>query len=112
MATPGHTPACSTYVIGDACFVGDTLFMPDSGTARCDFPGGSADELFNSIQRLYREMDLEVFYFNNTQDSSQNCDTSSRNAPIAINSSAAAASMTPICSGLPIARPMIPSDHW
>ena len=50
--TPGHTPACLTYVIGDAAFVGDTLFMPDFGTARCDFPGGSADALFASIQRI------------------------------------------------------------
>ncbi len=52
MHTPGHTPACLTYVIGDAAFVGDTLFMPDFGTARCDFPGGSADDLYNSIQRI------------------------------------------------------------
>lgn len=50
--TPGHTPACLTYVIGDAAFVGDTLFMPDFGTARCDFPGGSSEELFNSIQKI------------------------------------------------------------
>jgi len=50
--TPGHTPACLTYVIGDAAFVGDTLFMPDFGTARCDFPGGSSETLFNSIQRI------------------------------------------------------------
>jgi len=50
--TPGHTPACMTYVIGDAAFVGDTLFMPDFGTARCDFPGGSARDLFNSIQKI------------------------------------------------------------
>ncbi|MFT4792757.1 MAG: glyoxylase-like metal-dependent hydrolase (beta-lactamase superfamily II) [Paracoccaceae bacterium] len=50
--TPGHTPACLTYVIGDAAFVGDTLFMPDFGTARCDFPGGSAETLFNSIQKI------------------------------------------------------------
>ena len=50
--TPGHTPACLTYVIGDAAFVGDTLFMPDFGTARCDFPGGSADMLWNSIQKI------------------------------------------------------------
>ncbi|AGT08602.1 MBL fold metallo-hydrolase [Paracoccus aminophilus] len=50
--TPGHTPACLTYVIGDAAFVGDTLFMPDYGTARCDFPGGSADLLFGSIQKI------------------------------------------------------------
>jgi glyoxylase-like metal-dependent hydrolase (beta-lactamase superfamily II) len=52
MHTPGHTPACLTYVIGDAAFVGDTLFMPDYGTARCDFPGGSAATLFRSIQRI------------------------------------------------------------
>jgi glyoxylase-like metal-dependent hydrolase (beta-lactamase superfamily II) len=52
MHTPGHTPACLTYVIGDAAFVGDTLFMPDYGTARCDFPGGSAEALFHSIERI------------------------------------------------------------
>ncbi|MDZ4094204.1 MAG: MBL fold metallo-hydrolase, partial [Paracoccaceae bacterium] len=50
--TPGHTPACLTYVIGDAAFVGDTLFMPDFGTARCDFPGGSAETLFESVQKI------------------------------------------------------------
>ena len=50
--TPGHTPACMTYVIGDAAFVGDTLFMPDFGTARCDFPGGSANDLYDSVQRI------------------------------------------------------------
>ncbi|UWQ38758.1 MBL fold metallo-hydrolase [Leisingera aquaemixtae] len=50
--TPGHTPACLTYVIGDAAFVGDTLFMPDFGTARCDFPGGSSADLYNSIQKI------------------------------------------------------------
>jgi glyoxylase-like metal-dependent hydrolase (beta-lactamase superfamily II) len=50
--TPGHTPACLTYVIGDAAFVGDTLFMPDFGTARCDFPGGSSDQLFDSVQKI------------------------------------------------------------
>jgi glyoxylase-like metal-dependent hydrolase (beta-lactamase superfamily II) len=50
--TPGHTPACLTYVIGDAAFVGDTLFMPDFGTARCDFPGGSAEVMFDSVQRI------------------------------------------------------------
>ncbi len=52
MHTPGHTPACLTYVAGDAAFVGDTLFMPDSGTARCDFPGGSADAMWQSVQRI------------------------------------------------------------
>ncbi|MGQ3488919.1 MBL fold metallo-hydrolase [Roseovarius pacificus] len=50
--TPGHTPACLTYVIGDAAFVGDTLFMPDFGTARCDFPGGSSETLYRSIQKI------------------------------------------------------------
>lgn len=50
--TPGHTPACVTYLIGDAAFVGDTLFMPDSGTARCDFPGGDARQLYRSIRRI------------------------------------------------------------
>lgn len=50
--TPGHTPACLTYLIGDAAFVGDTLFMPDYGTARCDFPGGSSQTLYASIQRI------------------------------------------------------------
>lgn len=50
--TPGHTPACMSHVMGDACFVGDTLFMPDGGTARADFPGGDARTLYQSIQRL------------------------------------------------------------
>ncbi|MGF1500343.1 MAG: MBL fold metallo-hydrolase [Paracoccaceae bacterium] len=50
--TPGHTPACLSYLIGDAAFVGDTLFMPDFGTARCDFPGGSAETLWASIQKI------------------------------------------------------------
>ena len=52
MHTPGHTPACMTYVIGDAAFVGDTIFQPDFGTARCDFPGGSAVQLYESVQRI------------------------------------------------------------
>lgn len=52
IATPGHTPACMAYQIGDAVFVGDTLFMPDVGTARCDFPGGSAPTLYRSIRKL------------------------------------------------------------
>ena len=51
MHTPGHTPACMTHVIGDAAFVGDTLFMPDGGSARADFPGGDARTLYRSIQR-------------------------------------------------------------
>lgn len=52
IATPGHTPACVTYVIGDTAYVGDTLFMPDFGTARTDFPGGSAQLLYQSIQKI------------------------------------------------------------
>ncbi|WP_156256899.1 MBL fold metallo-hydrolase [Sandarakinorhabdus oryzae] len=52
MHTPGHTPACVTYLIGDAAFVGDTMFMPDYGTARCDFPGGDAATLHASIQKI------------------------------------------------------------
>ena len=50
--TPGHTPACVTYVIGDAAFVGDTMFMPDYGTARADFPGGSAHALYGSVRKI------------------------------------------------------------
>ncbi len=50
--TPGHTPACLSYVVGDAVFVGDTLFMPDYGSARCDFPGGDAATLYQSVQKL------------------------------------------------------------
>ena len=52
MAVPGHTPACVAYQFGDAVFVGDTLFMPDVGTARCDFPGGDARTLYASIRKL------------------------------------------------------------
>ena len=52
MFTPGHTPACATYVFGDAAFVGDTMFMPDSGTARADFPGGCAEILYDSLRRI------------------------------------------------------------
>ena len=52
MHTPGHTPACMTHVIGDAAFVGDTLFMPDGGSARADFPGGDAGTLYDSIQKV------------------------------------------------------------
>lgn len=57
--TPGHTPACVCYVVGnnnDVVFTGDTIFMPDFGTARCDFPGGSSSTLYSSIQRLYHEL--------------------------------------------------------
>ena len=60
--TPGHTPACMTYLIGDAAFVGDTLFMPDYGTARCDFPGGDAGALYRSIQRLFALPDSTRLY--------------------------------------------------
>ena len=52
MSVPGHTPACVAYKIGDAVFVGDTLFMPDVGTARCDFPGGDAPTLYRSVRKL------------------------------------------------------------
>jgi glyoxylase-like metal-dependent hydrolase (beta-lactamase superfamily II) len=52
LATPGHTPACVTYVLGDAAFVGDTLFMPDFGSARTDFPGGNAAQLYDSIRKI------------------------------------------------------------
>jgi glyoxylase-like metal-dependent hydrolase (beta-lactamase superfamily II) len=54
IAVPGHTNDSVAYLIGDALFVGDTIFMPDSGTARCDFPGGDAAELYRSVQRLYQ----------------------------------------------------------
>ena len=53
IATPGHTPACTSYRIGDALFTGDTLFMPDFGTGRCDFPKGDASALYDSVQKLY-----------------------------------------------------------
>ena len=60
--TPGHTPACTTYLIEDAIFTGDTLFMPDFGTGRCDFPNGSAETLFHSIKKLYElSEDTRVF---------------------------------------------------
>ena len=62
IATPGHTNDSVSYRIGDAVFVGDSLFMPDGGTARCDFPGGDAGRLYRSIQRLYRlPDDLRVY---------------------------------------------------
>lgn len=63
MHTPGHTPACLTYVIGDAAFVGDTLFMPDYGTARADFPGGDAATLYRSIRRLLTELPAQTRLF-------------------------------------------------
>jgi glyoxylase-like metal-dependent hydrolase (beta-lactamase superfamily II) len=60
--TPGHTPACATYRIENSVFVGDALFMPDSGTGRCDFPGGSAKDLYHSIQKLYKLPDNTLVY--------------------------------------------------
>ncbi len=63
MATPGHTPACMTHVIGNAAFVGDTLFMPDGGTARADFPGGDARVLFRSIRKLLETLPSETRLF-------------------------------------------------
>jgi len=63
MHTPGHTPACATYVVEDEiAFVGDTIFNPNLGTARCDFPGGSAHDLYQSIQKLYALGDDVVLY--------------------------------------------------
>ena len=62
IATPGHTPACLSYQIGDAVFTGDALFMPDTGTGRCDFPKGSSSDLYNSIKKLYALPDsMRVF---------------------------------------------------
>jgi glyoxylase-like metal-dependent hydrolase (beta-lactamase superfamily II) len=63
MHTPGHTPACTTHVIGDAAFVGDTLFMPDGGTARADFPGGDARVLFRSIRNVLETLPGETRLF-------------------------------------------------
>ena len=60
--TPGHTPADVSYVIGDAVFVGDTLFMPDYGSARCDFPGGSAENLYESVQKIFALPDETRMY--------------------------------------------------
>jgi len=51
--TPGHTPACSSFLVGDALFTGDAIFMPDYGTGRCDFPAGSAEDLYDSVQKIY-----------------------------------------------------------
>ena len=63
MHTPGHTPACATHVIGDAAFVGDTLFMPDGGTARADFPGGNARTLFRSIRKIMQTLPPQTRLF-------------------------------------------------
>jgi glyoxylase-like metal-dependent hydrolase (beta-lactamase superfamily II) len=60
--TPGHTPACATYQVEDAVFTGDAMFMPDMGTGRCDFPGGSAEDMYDSIHKLYElPVDTRVF---------------------------------------------------
>lgn len=63
IATPGHTPACVTYRFEDALFTGDALFMPDMGTGRCDFPAGSATDLYRSIQKLYKRFSDETRVF-------------------------------------------------
>jgi len=63
LATPGHTPACMTHVIGDAAFVGDTLFMPDGGSARADFPGGDARMLFRSIRKILETLPAQTRLF-------------------------------------------------
>lgn len=60
--TPGHTPACSSYIIEDMVFTGDALFMPDYGTGRCDFPAGSAEDLYESVQKLYQLPDSTKVY--------------------------------------------------
>ena len=60
--TPGHTPACISYIIDGSCFVGDTMFMPDFGTARCDFPGGDASLLYDSMQRILSLPDDTILY--------------------------------------------------
>lgn len=62
MHTPGHTPACISYVIDGDCYVGDTMFMPDFGTARCDFPGGDASQLYDSLQRILSLPDDTTLY--------------------------------------------------
>ncbi len=62
--TPGHTPACMTHLVGDAAFVGDTLFMPDFGSARCDFPGGDARMLYRSVQRIFELPDETRLFLN------------------------------------------------
>lgn len=60
--TPGHTPACLSFIIDENAFVGDTLFMPDYGTARCDFPGGDAEKMYNSIQKIFALPDNTVIF--------------------------------------------------
>jgi len=60
--TPGHTPACLSFIVDGNAFVGDTLFMPDYGTARCDFPGGDAEQLYNSIQKIFALPDNTILY--------------------------------------------------
>ena len=60
--TPGHTPACTAHVIGNSIFVGDTLFMPDLGSARADFPGGDARQLYRSIQKILSYPDETVIF--------------------------------------------------
>jgi len=77
MHTPGHTPACMTHVMGNAAFVGDTLFMPDIGTARADFPGGNARELFQSIKKVLSLPDnIRLFMCHDyPQDRAVECET-------------------------------------
>jgi len=60
--TPGHTPTCSSFLVADKLFVGDTIFMPDFGTGRCDFPSGSAKTLYESIQKIYKLRDETIIY--------------------------------------------------
>ncbi len=71
ISTPGHTPACISYQIGDSLFVGDTLFMPNYGTARCDFPGGDAKTLYQSIQRIFKLPNQTKLYMCHGYDDNQ-----------------------------------------
>ena len=66
--TPGHTPACASYLIENSIFVGDTIFAPHLGTARCDFPGGSAKQLFDTVKRFYTLADETIVYLGNESD--------------------------------------------
>lgn len=90
--TPGHTPACSSYHIENAVFVGDTLFAPNMGTARADFPGGNATDLYNSIQKIYQLPDDTIMYLchdyplENMKETSKTTVSEQKNKNIMLNS--------------------------
>ena len=87
LPTPGHTPACMTYLFGDAAFVGDALFMPDYGTGRCDFPGGSAKALYNSVaQTLYSLPDQTRVFVGFSTTNSAAKQPRQRNDAVSLNS--------------------------